>query len=345
MTSPSPWWDRAIYADKRAFLLQRNSLRAATRDWFAAQGFTEVETAQLQVSPGNETHLHALAITLQDKAGEDRLMHLHTSPEFAMKKLLAAGETRIFTFARVFRDRERGPLHAPEFTMLEWYRATGQYDHLMEDCAALLHLAADVTGSVFWQWRGREADPRAPAERLAVADAFTRYAGIDLMATMPDGRSDRPALAAAARDAGVVVAADDDWSDIFSRILVERVEPKLGIGQPTILDRYPSLEAALARNCPDDPRCAERFELYLCGVELANGFGELTDPVEQRHRFEAQMQERTRRYGSRYPLDEEFLAALTAMPPASGIALGFDRLAMLASGATRIDQVLWTPVP
>lgn len=320
-------------------------MTAATRAWFIARDFLEVETAQLQVSPGNETHLHALTTTLHDNAGAARLMHLHTSPEFAMKKLLAAGERRLFTLARVFRDRERGVLHAPEFTMLEWYRAAERYDRLMEDCTGLLRLAADVTGSAVWRWRGREADPRAAAERLSVTDAFTRHAGVDLLATLAAGRPDGAALAAAARDAGVATAADDDWSDIFSRILVERVEPKLGIGRPTILDRYPGVEAALARPCPDDPRCAERFELYMCGIELANGFGELTDPAEQRRRFEAQMTERERRYGSRYPLDEDFLSALAIMPPASGIALGFDRLAMLASGATRIDQVLWTPLP
>ncbi len=345
MTPASPWWDPAVHADRRPFLLQRNRLTATTRAWFAGHDFTEVETAQLQVSPGNETHLHALATTVKDTAGTARPMHLHTSPEFAMKKLLAAGEPRLFTLARVFRDRERGPLHHPEFTMLEWYRAEDRYDRLMEDCAALLRMAADVTGSVRWSWRGRQADPRATAERLSVAEAFTRYSGVDLMATLPDGLPDGPALAAAARESGVVTAADDDWSDIFSRILVERVEPRLGIGRPTFLDRYPSVEAALARPCPDDGRCAERFELYVCGVELANGFGELTDPIEQRRRFEAQMAERARRYGSRYPIDEDFLAALAVMPQASGIALGFDRLAMLAAGATRIDQVLWTPLP
>lgn len=345
MTRPSPWWDTAIHADRRAILLGRNRLTAAARAWFAAEGFTEVETAQLQVSPGNETHLHALETRVQDAAGEARPLYLHTSPEFAMKKLLAAGETRLFTLARVFRDRERGPLHHPEFTLLEWYRADAPYERLMADCAALLRLAAAVTGSVAWRWRGLEVDPRTDPERLSVAEAFLRHAGVDLMATLPGGRPDRPALAAAALKAEVVTAADDDWSDIFSRILVERIEPHLGIGRPTILDRYPTVEAALARPCPDDPRCAERFELYCCGVELANGFGELTDAAEQRRRFRAQMDERARRYGSRYPIDEDFLAALATMPPASGIALGFDRLAMLAAGATRIDQVLWTPLP
>ena len=188
-------------------------------------------------------------------------------------------------------------------------------------------------------------DPRAPAERLTVAEAFARFAGIDLLATLDaDGEGDREALAEAARRAGLRVAADDSWSDIFSGILVAKVEPRLGRGRATILMDYPIGEAALARPSPRDGRVAERFELYACGVELANAFGELTDAVEQRRRFEADMAEKERLYGERYPIDEELLAALAIMPEASGIALGFDRLAMLASGATRIDQVIWTPV-
>ncbi len=344
MTDASPWWDKAAFADKLPFLRHRARLTAETRAWFDHQGFAEVETAILQVSPGNETHLHALPTEIHGQDGTARPLYLHTSPEFAMKKLLAAGEPRLFTLAHVFRDRERGPLHHPEFTMLEWYRAEVPYDHLMADCAALLALAAATTGARIWRWREREADPRATPERLAVADAFARHAGINLLRSLPDGVPDRDALAEAARRQDIQIAADDDWSDIFSRILVERVEPHLGIGRPTILDRYPAVEAALARPCADDPRVAERFELYVCGVELANGFGELTDPAEQRRRFEGAMRERERRYGDPYPIDDDFLTALVHMPPASGIALGFDRLVMLAAGATRIEQVLWTPV-
>ena len=139
-------------------------------------------------------------------------------------------------------------------------------------------------------------------------------------------------------------AADDDWSDIFSRVLVERIEPNLGIGRATFLDQYPVVEAALARPTPSDPRVAERFELYVCGVEVANAFGELTDAAEQRRRFEFEMTEMQRRYGERYPVDEDFLAALGRMPEASGSALGFDRLVMLVTGAARIEQVIWTPL-
>ncbi len=302
--------------------------------------FVEVETAILQASPGNEAHLHAFATELIAPDATRTPLYLHTSPEFACKKLLAAGEQRLFTFARVFRNRERGALHHPEFTMLEWYRANEPYGVLIDDCAALLATAAEAAETKRFSFRGREADPFAAPERLTVADAFRRYAKIDLLATLDD----RDALAAAAKGQGIRVADDDTWADVFSRVLVERIEPNLGIGRATILDEYPVSEAALARPTAHDPRVAERFELYVCGVEIANAFGELTDPAEQRRRFESEMAEKQRVHGERYPLDEDFLAALGPMPPASGIALGFDRLVMLATGAQRIEQVLWTPV-
>jgi len=324
--------------------MARGRIRRAICDWFEAQGFVEVETAALQVSPGNETHLHAFATELVGPGGERRPLHLHTSPEFACKKLLAAGEERIFTFAQVFRNRERGALHHPVFTMLEWYRASAPYETLMEDCANLLAIAARAAGTAAFNWRGRSIDALAPPDRLTVAEAFVRVAGIDLSATVGGPEPDREALARAAVAAGIKVAADDTWGDIFSRILVARVEPGLGQGRATLLTEYPARLAALARPKPGDPRVAERFELYACGVELANAFGELTDPAEQYRRLEAEMAERQRRYGERYPIDEDFLAALAHMPPAAGAALGFDRLVMLATGATHIEQVVWTPV-
>ncbi len=256
-----------------------------------------------------------------------------------MKKLLAAGEEKIVDFARVFRNRERGPLHAPEFTMLEWYRAGAPYDAIMDDCAVILAGAARAAGKDTLIWRGREADPFAAPERLTVAEAFHRHAGIDLAAS-----ASRDDFAGQAKGQGIRVADDDTWSDIFSRVLVEKVEPNLGLGRATLLYEYPVSEAALARARPDDPRVAERFELYACGVELANGFAELTDSEEQRRRFLADMDEKQRIYGERYPVDEDFLAALEHMPEASGVALGLDRLVMLASGASHIDQVQWTPV-
>ena len=278
MAGQSPFWDRRAHADRRPVLIARGRITAALRGWFAARDFVEVETSALQVSPGNETHLHAFATERVSPDGTSARRYLRTSPEFACKKLLSAGEPRIVEFARVFRNRERGALHAPEFTMLEWYRAGTPYEALMEDCAAIIALAAD-----------------------------------------------------------------DTWGDIFSRVLVERIEPRLGLGRATVLYEYPAALSALARPKPSDPRVAERFELYVCGVELANGFGELTDPLEQRRRLSAEMAEKERIYGERYPLDEDFLAALAEMPHAAGVALGLDRLVMLATGAPHIDHVMWTP--
>ncbi len=350
----SPWWDRARHADRRPGLLARVRITRALRAWFDAADFTPVECAQLVPTPGGETHLHAFATTADPQAGgaadrpaaqtgAGRRLYLHTSPEFAAKRLLAAGETQIVDFARVFRNRERGPLHAPEFTMIEWYRAHASLETVMADAVALLRVAAAATDGVL-TWKGRRIDPAAPVERLSVGQAFQRYAGLDLFASITaDGAPERARLAASAAAIGVHARDDDTWSDLFSRILTQKIEPHLGWSAPCLLVDYPLCEAALARQSLHDPRVAERFELYVGGVELANGFGELTDPDEQRRRFLRDMDEKERRYGERYPIDEDFLAALAHMPPASGVALGLDRLVMLAVGAQRIDQVQWTP--
>jgi elongation factor P--(R)-beta-lysine ligase len=339
------WWQPNAHADRRPFLIGRNKVQTALRSHFAARDFIEVDTATLQVSPGNETHLHAFATEALTIDGRAAPLYLHTSPEFAAKKLLAAGESRIFTFAHVYRNRERGPLHHPEFTMLEWYRVDEGYEQLMADCADMLKLAAETTGTKRFAFRGMEIDPFAEPERLTLAEAFDRFAGIDLLASVDSsGETDRNRLAGAVRNAGMRVAEDDTWADLFSKVLVEKIEPHLGQDRATVLCEYPVCEAALARPSARDPRVAERFELYACGVELANAFGELTDAGEQRRRFEHEMAEKARIYGETYPIDEDFLSALAIMPEASGAALGFDRLAMLAAGATRIDQVMWAPV-
>ncbi|MDR3496156.1 MAG: EF-P lysine aminoacylase EpmA [Ancalomicrobiaceae bacterium] len=345
MTGSKSWWNRDIHADRRPFLAARGRIKSAIRAHFERDGFTEVECSAMAVSPGNEAHLHGFSTELIGPDGRQRQRYLHTSPEFACKKLLAAGETRIFDFARVFRNRERTHLHHPEFTMLEWYRVGAPYEMLMADCAALMRLAAEETGATAFRFRERRCDPQAVPERLSVAEAFRRHAGVDLLATLDaSGGADAVGLKAQAEAAGVKTAADDTWSDMFSRILAEKVEPHLGEGRATILCEYPTHEAALARACAHDARVAERFEFYACGVELANAFGELTDATEQRARFEAEMAEKARVYGERYPIDEDFLDALAEMPETSGAALGFERLVMLATGASRIDQVIWTPV-
>jgi lysyl-tRNA synthetase class 2 len=344
MTRASPWWTPHVHADRRPFLMKRGRIKASVHSWFQARDFVEVECGIVQVSPGNEAHLHAFATERVFPDGTRQPLYLHTSPEFAAKKLLAAGEKQIYTLGPVFRNRELGPRHACEFAMLEWYRVGEPYEALMKDCADLLAAAAEAAETRLFTHRGFESDPFAEPERLTVADAFLRYAGVDLLTTLDaDGSADRDALAAQATATGIRIVFDDSWSDIFSRIIAEKVEPNLGQGRPTILCEYPVVEAALARPKAGDPRVAERFELYCCGVELANGFGELTDPDEQRRRFIAEMDEKERVYGERYPLDEDFLAALAIMPEASGIALGFDRLVMLATGAPRLDLVIWTP--
>jgi lysyl-tRNA synthetase class 2 len=340
-------WNRDRHLERRPRLIARARIVAAIRQWFTTADFVEVDPAALQASPGNETHLHGFRTILTAPDGGGREAFLHTSPEFAMKKLLAAGEERIFALAHVFRNRERTALHAPEFTMLEWYRVGEPLEALIGDCARLLGIAASEAGARRFAYRGRTCDPFSQPERLSVADAFSRYAGIDMFESLSlekDAESNRSIFARQAVQCGLRVAADDTWSDIFSRVLSDRIEPCLGVGRPTILGDYPASEAALARLDPRDPRLAERFELYCCGVELANAFHELTDAAEQRLRFVQDMAEKQRIYGETYPLDEDFLAALAAMPDASGCALGLDRLVMLATGANRVEDVQWTPV-
>jgi lysyl-tRNA synthetase class 2 len=334
-----------VHADRRPALLARNRIELAVRKYLSERDFLMVDPPGLQRSPGNETHLHAFATTAIGNDGVGETLYLHTSPEFSMKKLLAAGERRIASLGHVWRNRERSALHHPEFTMLEWYRAGESYDAVIADCVNLLWLAAETVGIQYLRFRGRECDPFGDPERLGVVEAFQRFAGIDLFATMDaDGVTDAEALAAEMRRAGLEVPREYTWSYLFSRVLVEKVEPNLGLGRVTVLDRYPAAEAALARRTVGDRRLAERFELYACGVELANGFGELTDATEQRVRFQAEMHEKLRLYHEIYPLDEELLAALPLMDETSGVALGFDRLVMLAVDARRIEDVLWVPV-
>ena len=340
-----PFWSEAQYAERRDWLLTRARILTSVRRWFCARRFIEVQPAALQASPGNETHLHGFKTALVLPDGSPHDAYLHTSPEFAMKKLLTAGERQIFSLTGVFRNREQTALHAPEFAMLEWYRVDASLERVMEDCAAVIALAAHIAGAKVFAYCGREASPFDPPERITVRDAFRRYAGIDLYDSLStSGQADTEAFAKHAADRGIRVAPDDDWSDIFSRVLTERVEPNLGMGRPTVLYAYPVGEAALAQISADDRRVAERFEFYCCGVELANAFHELRDPIEQRQRFASSMEKQQRIFGASNPIDEDLLAALADMPDASGAALGFDRLIMLATGAKRIESVQWTPV-
>ncbi len=346
--SNSLWWKPENYQKKLPYLEQRSRVIAAIRAYFVREKFHEVETPALQVSPGLEPHLMAFKTSLENPFGlsaED--LYLHTSPEFTMKKLLVAGLPRIFQLARCYRNRERSHTHHPEFTMLEWYRSGAPYTKIMEDCEALLRACMRaVPERALFTWNGVSADVFGKWERITVCEAFQRHTKIDIMRTIDEkNNGDAVLLAREANRLGISVFASDSWEDIFFRIFLEKIEGKLGVGAPTILYDYPISMAALSRPKVSDPRFAERFELYVCGLELANAFGELTDARVQRERFEADMKKKEELYGFRYPVDEDFLTALEfGFPESSGIALGVDRLVMLATGASDIDDVLWAPV-
>jgi lysyl-tRNA synthetase class 2 len=327
------WWRPDRFVLRRARLDTRGRILAAVRGFFAERGFVEVDTPALQVSPGLEPHLRAFATELHDpQQGQAALRYLHTSPEFAMKKLLVAGTPRIWQLAHVFRDGERSATHHPEFSMLEWYRTGASYRDLMEECAALVRACQHAAGAQALSWRGYTADARGEWQRISVAEAFQKHCGLDLLATAPDPLRISP-------------HPGDDWETLFFRIFLDRIEPQLGRGVPTILYDYPVSMGALARPHSDDPRLAERFEVYVCGLELANAFGELTDAAEQRARFLADQARKQQFYGLNYPIDEDFLDALEhGLPACAGIALGFDRLVMLTTGAEDIEEVLWAPV-
>ncbi len=341
------WWRPGLYARRRPNLLRRMAILAAIREYFAAEAFVEVETPALQVSPGLEPHLKAFATELERPDGSRALLHLHTSPEFAMKKLLAAGEEKLFQLAPVFRNGERAALHHPAFTLLEWYRAHADYRRLMQDCEAMLRAIATRIGESRLRWQGLEADVAGPWEYLSVHEACRRHGGIDLAACIGADplRPDLAAMRAACTSIGLRVDEGDSWDDLYFRLALERIEPKLGLGVPTVLYDYPIHMAALSRPKPGAPHLAERFELYACGVELANAFSELTDADEQLRRFEADMALKRQLYGHDYPIDADFIAALRhGLPDCTGIALGIDRLVLLFCHAERIEEVLWLPV-
>jgi lysyl-tRNA synthetase class 2 len=323
-------WHPDSLAARMPFLRRRGLLTTATRAFFNARGYTEVETPYAVVAPGEEVHLRAFRTERETPDNRRQTLWLHTSPEFAMKKLLVAAAAPIFQFARVWRNGEMSDLHAPEFTMLEWYRPGADLDSLIDETVEYLRAVLPPMVSC----RGITTD-LSQIERLTMAEAFFRYAGVDVLQTAGDA-------SALAADAATRLRDNETWEDLFFRLLLERIEPCLGRTHPTFLSHWPAAQAALARRDPRDPRVAERFELFVCGIELANAFVELTDAAEQRARFEADRARRHAASGPDWLLDEDFLAALAfGMPSSAGIALGFDRLAMIASGASRIDQTLW----
>jgi elongation factor P--(R)-beta-lysine ligase len=329
---PKPVWHPESLAARLPFLNRRARLTQETRQFFLHRGYTEVETPYAVPVPGEEVHLRPFATTREYPDGRIEKLWLHTSPEFAMKRLLVGGAGPIFQFARVWRNGEASATHAPEFTMLEWYRPGAGMDTLIAETIELLRAVLPPVVTC----RGVSTD-LSHFERLTLQEAFARYVGVDLLAIGEDA----PALAAAANTR---LRDGETWEDLFFRLLLERIEPHLGRESPTFLTHWPAAQAALARRDPADSRVAERFELFICGIELANAFVELTDVAEQRARFEADRERRITLSGPDWDLDDDFLAALAhGMPPSAGIALGFDRLAMIASGADRIAQVLWLP--
>jgi len=343
MTRPDamPWWHPDKFEDQKPFLRQRMKLMRAVRGFFDDQDFWEVETPILQVCPVMDTHIHGFKTELLGhdlKHAKD--FYLHTSPEFAMKKLMVAGVKQLYQICHVFRNGESSSLHSPEFTMIEWYRAPGTYEDIMNDCAGLLRHVATALDIQEFRYKDHGCDPFADWQKLSVAGAFQEYANINL----DEYLDDTDGFAAAIKGQGIRIAEGDRWDDLFFRVMAEKIEPYLGMDVPCILYDYPACMASLSRRKPSDARYAERFELYVCGVELANAFGELTDATEQRARFIEEMDLKEKLYGERYPMDEEFLAALEyGLPESGGIALGIDRLVMLAAGTDQIHQVQWNP--
>jgi lysyl-tRNA synthetase class 2 len=337
------WWHPPVFEAKRPYLQARMAIIKAIRGYFDQQGLWEVETPALQTSPTMDTHIHAFKTELLNQnLTAEKTLYLHTSPEFAMKKLLVAGAGDMFQLCHAYRNAEISSLHSPEFTLLEWYRkGADAYEAVMQDCEALIRESASAAGAHVLRRKDRQTDIGKDFTRLSVADAFWQYAGIDLTACLEDAAL----FAAKANAAGIRTAPDDRWDDIFFRIMAEKIEPFLGDGAPCILHEYPLSMAALARREPRDKRFAMRFEIYACGVELANGFDELTDPAEQRTRFHAEMATKKEIYGFEYPVDEDFLKAIEhGLPPCAGVAMGVDRLVMLLTGAEDIGQVLWASV-
>ena len=335
-----------------ALARQRAALARSLRDGLEARGYLEVETPIAVPVAGQEPHLRPFETTFTPDlpvppggVSAARRLHLHTSPEYAMKRLLARGGfDRIYQLARVFRDGEVSPTHNPEFSLLEFYAAPGDAALLMQHLEQLLEEAAvrlrsSATAPARSE-RGRtrtQLDLSAPYERLPCREAFLRHAGFDPLPL------DGEALAQAARACGVRVASGSSWDDGFTQVMIDLVEPALGQGRPVFLTDYPASQAALSRLKPGDPRVAERFELYAGGLELCNGFTELTDAREQRARLEEEQRQRRRLGRDVFPLDEPFLAALSQMPAAGGVAVGFDRVLMLLTGARTIAEVLLFP--
>ena len=341
--SKSAWWLPENYKNRLSILKGRAELIRAIRAYFDKADFLEVETPILQTCPVMDTHIHGFKTKiLKHDLSHDRDMYLHTSPEFAMKKLLVAGLPRIYQICHVFRNAEGSSLHSPEFTMIEWYKASADYKDIMNDCVELIRYCAMALDIKELKYKEHSCNPFDEWQRITVRDAFLNYADIDLDKCL----NDISIFSETISKKGIRVADDDQWDDLFFRVMAEKIEPHLGMNTPTILYDYPVSMASLSRKKPGDNRYAERFELYICGIELANAFSELTDAKEQEIRFHEELKAKKELYGYTNPIDQDCIDALShGMPEAGGIALGVDRLAMLFTHAENIEQVLWAGRP
>ena len=338
---------REVFEKKLPFLLMRNKIIASIKNFFHTENFTEVDTPILQYCPGMEVHLMAFETKFNDITGtQSQTLYLHTSPEFAMKKLLSFGMESIFQFTHTFRNEVVSPTHYPEFTMLEWYRLNHNYTKLMSDCEELLKFALSSIGKTEFVYREKTCTPFNGIEKLTVQEAFQKFCHFDILATIDNAENpSKKLLEAEAEKLHINVSQIDTWDDIYEKLMFEYIEPNLGIGKPTILYEYPIHQAALSKAKSGNPNIAERFELYICGVEVANAFTELTDEKIQRRRFEHDMQTKQDLYGITYPIDEDYMEAIKNIDFATGIAMGIDRLVMLATGADDITKVLWSEIP
>jgi lysyl-tRNA synthetase class 2 len=340
------WWQSHHFENKSQNLLLRARILRDIRRYFDDQDFVAVETPALQIMPSPDVHIQAfetdhLGIDLKPRAR----LGLHTSPEIAMKKLIVAGQNlgleRIYQICPVFRNGEDSNLHSGEFTMLEWYRTGVDYKVLMDDCVDMVRGICQTANIKTLNHKAITCDPFKEWQKITVCEAFQAYANI----TLANHLNDRDSFAAVIKQQGIRIAEDgkDTWDDLFFRVMAGRIEPRLTEqGVPSILYDYPVCMASLARRKPDAVRFAERFELYICGLEVANAFSELTDADEQRKRLSDDMAEKERLYGGLTAIDEDFLSALDhGMPETAGIALGIDRLIMVMTGADTIDDVLW----
>ena len=343
------WWYPEKYKEHLLERQIRTRVIRSLREYFDKEGFCEVDTPALQVCPGMEVHLKAFSTEMVSPFGEKaKMRHLHTSPELSMKKLIVAGMPKIYQICHCFRNEEMGKTHLPEFTMLEWYRVNTDYTAMMDDTENIVKLCAKQCNVKSLRYGISECNPFGKWERLTVAEAFEKYAGIDILKTLNENPAHLPKpdlLRKQAEQKGIWCSDKDSWEDIFFRIMMEKIEPFLGHKVPTILYDYPTCLGALARRKPTDEKVCERFEAYICGVELCNAFSELTDAVEQRRRFETDQKTKQDLYGYTYPIDEDFMDALKyGMPETSGNALGVDRLIMLISGTNDIQNTSFVPV-